>query len=330
MDVAAVVADCAGSRQGLASTAQVRAAGVSRSRLSRALAAGEVVRVRPRVYARQPLPPMPRFVVTPDGVAPEYVAHVRAVLLSLGPTAVACGRTAAVLFGWPLLVEPRRTLEVAVPHGRSHAGGVGITVRRHRTLLLWERQVVVDADPVRMTSPVQTLIDVALTRPLIEAVVAWDSALRVRHVSTQDLRSAARAVRGVRASARVRRVADLAADDSGSVPETVLRLALLRAGLDVRTQHVIADADGRHLLRADFCFPELRLVVEVDGARWHTDQVKDQRTDNALAALGWRVLRYAGREVLRDCRPVLGQIARACAVEQLATTGTQLWRVRVA
>lgn len=330
MDVASALRECSANRQGLASSSQLRTAGISRTRLSRALTRGEIVRVRPRVYALAPLPPLPRFVVTPEGVAPAYVAHVRAVLLSMGASAVACGRTAAALFGWPLLVEPVRTTEVGVPHGRSHTAGRGILVRRHRALALWERAVVADTDPLRMTSPVQTLIDCALTRPLIEAVVIWDSALRARHVSTDQVRAAADSTNGVRAAARVRRVASFVADDSGSVPETVLRLRLLQAGLDFRTQHVIAGHDGRHLLRADFCFPELGIVVEVDGARWHEDAVKDQRTDNALAALGWRVLRYAGREVLRNWEPVVDEVERAALVAPAATTSTQLWRVSAA
>jgi very-short-patch-repair endonuclease len=330
MDVATTLRECSTNRQGLANSRQLMTAGISRTRLSRALTQGDIVRVRPRVYALEPLPPLPRFVVTPEGVAPAYVAHVRAVLLSMGATAVACGRTAAALFGWPLLVEPVRTVEVGVPHGRSHAAGRGILVRRHRTLALWERAVIADADPLRMTSPVQTLIDCALTRPLIEAVVIWDSALRVRHVTMQEVRTAAESANGVRAAARVRRVASFVADDSGSVPETVLRLRLLQAGLDFRTQHVITDHEGRHLLRADVCFPERQLVVEVDGARWHEDAVKDQRTDNALAALGWRVLRYAGREVLREWKPVVGEVERAVAVAPAATTSTQLWQVSAA
>lgn len=325
MSVAEVLQSLAARRQGLASTRQLLHAGVTRSRLSRAVERGEVVRIRPRVYGLAPLPALPRHLVTDGCVSPEYLAHVRAALLSLGPDAVAAGRTAAVLFGWPLLVEPTRAVEVAVPHGRSHVTASGVLVRRHRQLALWERTVVADIDPIRMTSPMQTIADCARTRPLVEAVVLAESALRLRHVELDQLRSELPRVDAGARAARVRRVASLVRADSGSVPESVLSLRMIRAGLDFRTQHVILGRHGRYVLRADFCFPEARLVVEVDGARWHADGVKDQRTDNALAEEGWRVLRFSGVEVLRDASRVVDQIRTACD-GVAATSSTRLVR----
>ena len=51
--------------------------------------------------------------------------------------------------------------------------------------------------------------------------------------------------------------------------------------------------------RADFAWPEYRLIVEVDGAVWangrHTrgsGRVRDMERDNWCALHGWRVLRY--------------------------------------
>ena len=308
MDVAEVVAQVGRHQEGLASAAQLHRAGITRSRLSRAVTAGRVLRVRPQVYALDPLAPLPRFVVTHDGVARAYARHVRAVLLELGPTCAAGGRTAAALYGWPLLVEPARTVDVAVDHGRSHTASRGVRVSRHRRLVTWEREVTAGGRLLRLTSPAQTLLDITLSRPVLEAVAAVDSALRARHVSEDELVAVFTRCR----SLRPRRLLPLCSADSGSVPESVLRVRMAAAGLAPRTQFVIRDG-VRHVLRADFCFPDIRLVVEVDGARWHQETARDRDTDNLLAALGWRVLRFSGSDVLRDPATVLARVQQAVA-----------------
>ncbi len=66
-------------------------------------------------------------------------------------------------------------------------------------------------------------------------------------------------------------------------------------------------------LRVDFCFRAARLVVEVDGARWHPDPRRDRQRDNALTALGWRVLRYAWADVVHEPERVLAEIRAALA-----------------
>lgn len=323
MDVAAVVADEGMHSQGVVGTAQLRRAGVSRSQLSRAVAAGAVVRVRAGVYALAGLSPLPRFVVTDVGVDPSYVAHVRAVLLGLGDSATACGRTAAALHGWGLLVEPSRTVEVAVPHGRSSAGGRFVRAVQRRTAAGHRRVILPDTDPVWTTTPVQTVIDCALDLPLLQAVVLCDSALRARDVTVEELVRAAGRLGGVRHARRLRRVLELCDPDSGSVLESVLRVRMLRAGVDgFRSQVVVCDRPGQHV-RVDFCFAAAGLVVETDGARWHQDPARDRVRDNALAVLGWRVLRYTWAEVLHEADRVLAEIvdAVACATPSFHLEG---------
>lgn len=100
-------------------------------------------------------------------------------------------------------------------------------------------------------------------------------------------------LRGRRDATRLRQVLELADPCSGSVLDSVLRVRMVQDGLrGFTTQTVLRDSSGRHVLRADFCFEHARLVVEVDGARWHPDGDVDRRRDNALACSGWRVLRF--------------------------------------
>ena len=78
------------------------------------------------------------------------------------------------------------------------------------------------------------------------------------------------------------------------------------------SQAWIHDPGGR-LRRVDFCFEAAGLVVEVDGAKWHPHPARDQARDNALAALGWRVLRYTWAEVVHEHARVIAEIQAAVA-----------------
>ena len=295
--------------QGLVTTAQLTAAGLSRPQISRLVGRGELVRVRRRVYAASPLPPLPLHLVTHRGVAPEYVAHVRAVLLSLGPGAAARRRTAAALRGWELLVEPE-LIEVARLHG-SDLRMKGLQVRQQRSAAR-TRVRVVPGTRLTLTSRVQTVLDCATSLPLLEAVVVCDSALRSGQVSLEELqRAVSRRLNGVSGAEQARQVLALCDPMAGSVLESVLRVRMVLAGIrGFRTQAVLRVSP---CLRVDFCFDAARLVVEVDGARWHTDVARDRARDNALAVLGWRVLRFTWSEVVHAPEEVLADIRAALA-----------------
>ncbi len=64
---------------------------------------------------------------------------------------------------------------------------------------------------------------------------------------------------------------------------------------------------------ADFCCPELRLVIEVDGAVHETEAqiAHDQNRGEYLLSLGYYVLRFPNEEILLSSRTVLEKIAQA-------------------
>ncbi len=126
-------------------------------------------------------------------------------------------------------------------------------------------RVLAGTTRLRLTSPAQTVVDCALGLPLLEAVVACDSALRSGRVTVEDLERAAASLPGARGAGKARRVIAMADPASGSVLESVLRVRLVLSRIPgFVTQAVLGPA-----LRVDFCFPEGGLVVEVDGKRWH-------------------------------------------------------------
>jgi very-short-patch-repair endonuclease len=311
MDVARVLADLTAASQGLARRDVLQRAGCSDGALARAVAAGTVLRVRPRIYALAPLPPRPRFVVTDSKLAAEHLLHIRAVLLSMGEATTACRRTAAALHGWGMLVEPSKVVEVSVAHGRSRVRAAGVRCVQRRALSRVQYRALPDTDPMWVTSAVQTVADCALDLPLLQAVVICDSALRAKDVSVEELRRAAARLAGVKDARRVRRVIELSDPECGSVLESVLRVKMVLADLaGFGTQRVLRDLPGLHL-RVDFCFEAAGLVVEVDGARWHQDPARDQARDNDLAGLGWRVLRFTWADVVHDGERVVRDIAAA-------------------
>ena len=315
MDVVAAIESCGRTSQGLAVAQQLRAAGLAPAAVARSVAAGDAVRVHRRVYSLAPLPASPLHLVTDNGVAPAYVAHVRAAILSLGPGAMAHQRTAAALRGWGLLIEPSRSIEVAVPHGSRRASVQQVKLTERRGLAVDALTPVADADAIPATSAVQTVIDCAVSLPLIEAVVVCDSALRAGAVTLPELSAAAESLRGVRDARRCRQVLDHADPACGSVLETVLRVRMLMAGINgFISQHVLLDPDTGVARRVDFAFVGARLVIETDGDKWHPEPSRDRERDNALAELGWRVLRYSWAEVVRTPLPALRQIAVAAGL----------------
>lgn len=297
-------------RQCLLSRSQLLTAGVSDGALTRALAQGRVLRLRRRVYALEPLPPLPRFLVTDTGVDPAFVAHVRAALLELGPRAVAAGRTAAALRGWGLLHEPRRVVEVALGHGNDTTAK-GVLARQARQLRAEDLVPVPGLAALPVTPAVQTVLDCAACLPQVEATVVADSALRAGGVSLDDVQAAVARLPGRQEAAKARAVVAGCDPESGSVLESVQRVRMVLAGVEGFATQVVLHRTP--VLRVDFCFAAARLVVEVDGARWHPEPARDQARDNLLAALGWRVLRYTWSDVVHHSATVVAQVQAALA-----------------
>lgn len=57
------------------------------------------------------------------------------------------------------------------------------------------------------------------------------------------------------------------------------------------------------VIHVDFCYPDERLVIELDGYAWHGDRrafEEDRARDNALQALGWRVVRITWAKLRFD------------------------------
>lgn len=277
--------------------------------LTRALAAGELVRIDRGVYATPATPP-------------DVVAARRA-------GAVLTCVSAAAWWGLPLVHRPTTT-HLALPSSRgARRPGVlpeGAVVHRTSALEPAGRRprgpAATDSPrapaasrwpPLVAPAPV-ALVHLAACLPLADAVAAVDAALRTGLVTTASL-VAARPTRGWLPLERVLRAAD---GRSQSIAESFVRVGLRGVGLHAQPQ-VLLDGVGHVDLLVG------HVVVELDGYAHHSDVsqfAEDRRRDRVARMHGLHVMRFTYREAVHDTRRTVAEIAAAVA----AGSGRPSWR----
>jgi very-short-patch-repair endonuclease len=287
------IATVAAARRGLATTAELRAAGLSRWAI-----AGRVKEGR--------LHPMYRGVyLVGHPVAPPLAQELAAVL-ACAPYSFLSHFSAAYL--WQLLRRRLEGVDVMVV-GRNPGQHEGIRV--HRTRQIDARDVTRFQGDIPITTPARTLLDLAETdAPWRHLEVAWDEAHTrglVKRGEMQKLLERSPGRRGAKA------IAALLDRDHGptltrSQKEEIL-LALVRAAdLPQPEMNVLL---GRY--RVDFLWRDAKLVVEVDGPHHLRPRQRDadNRRDADLAAAGWHVIRVSDHELLNHREAVIARLARA-------------------
>ena len=278
---------------GLARRRDLVRCGLTRFRLDRLVGGGVLRPVSADVLSVRP--------------EPSDDEAVRAAVVGLD--GVASHGAAARVWGIELLEAG--TDEVTVGRDRSRAAWPEVEVHRRH---LDEHDVRV-VGGMRVTSPVRTVLDLCLTRPLAAAVASADSAVRTGVVRVVDLRRACAALPSGQQRSRVARVLRLVDPRSGSVLESVCRVLFAEAGLPApSTQFEVRRLDGLLLGRVDFAWPAQRLVVETDGFAFHADRARyrsDRRRTNALVLDGWQVLRFSWEDVVHHPDAVVAAVRLA-------------------
>jgi very-short-patch-repair endonuclease len=280
---------------GLAARRTILEAGVKRHELDHALALGRVLRIRRGLYC-----------LGVDG-------GVEMTRLALAVTGgVISHDTAASLHGVEMAHQPGRHLTVPRDRRRTTYPGARI----HRRDLRPDE--IVQIDGMAVTAALRTVLDCARTLDVRDAVVVADSAMRQFKVQPADLDEAAAAARGP-GSGRIREVVDLCDPFTDSVLESVLRMLLSEHGMRPQVTQFEFRARGVLMARADFAWPDLRVIVQADGFGYHSDRktfLKDLRFGNFCTITGWRLLRYGWEHVfhepsyvLRATRKVLDEAA---------------------
>jgi very-short-patch-repair endonuclease len=238
-----------------------------------------------------------------------YEQSVLAACLSAG--GVASHRTAAVL--WRLRGFESGVIEVTAPvrHPPALAGVVCHSSRR------LERADVTRLNAIPVSRVGRTLLDAGAAAPELIPGALEDALYR----GLESVRSVERILDRVGSNGRsgtaVLRQALADRDPAHEPTESALEdafVALVRRHRvpELARQHRVTVPDGRRI-RLDFADPELKLDVEVDGHRWHSeprDVGRDRRRDRMLVALGWTVLRYSWDDVRTRGAEVVEEVTR--------------------
>ncbi len=272
---------------GVITLKQAERSGVSRHAVNRLVRTGRWRRCSPGVF----------FV---DDRPFTDAARIRAAVWGYGADAAASGMAAAWWHG--LTRFSPEIVEVTVPRNSHHPHRSGVRLRR-RDLT---RHDVVERAGLRVTELALTVVEAA-ARPGGGAGL-MDSALQHR-VELRALWRAHLRNKGRHGSPAARRLLQAASEGARSHAERLLVKLLQGAGITgFETNYPV----GGYVI--DNAFPNQKVAIEVDGWAFHSDAevfVKDRNRQNAIALLGWQVLRFTWLDLTQYPHRVLAEIKQA-------------------
>jgi hypothetical protein len=206
------------------------------------------------------------------------------------------------------------------PEGAAHLNRPHVIVHRMK---LYDDEVTVHQG-IPVTTPERTWLDLAELLTVDELIAAGDSCVRVprpefdgrdmplctiadlqrmidRHKGKRGLRKAKEAIKMVRVG-------------SDSPQETLLRLAVVRAGLPEPELNVpIIAEDGTRHHEPDLSYRKYRIGIEYEGEH-HGEElqvVRDISRSERYSALGWTEVRISKRHMPNDAKPAVAKIRTA-------------------
>ena len=201
----------------------------------------------------------------------------------------------------------RRPVDVTVPRGAGRSRP-GLVIHRTRHLVRADVRFV---EGIPLTSPARTLLDMAEGLDDRELECAYGEALVRRLTNEGALRDLVRACPGRRGGGRLRNLIDAQAGPALTRSEAEERfLALVRAA-GFPPPEVNIRVRG-HLV--DFLWTAERVVVEVDGYRFHSSRMafeRDRIRDAELEEAGLWVIRVTWRQLVEQPFELTARLARA-------------------
>ena len=276
------------AQDGIVTMAQALAAGISRSSIQ-----GRVDRGRWQGIGRG------GYLSTAHPFTDR--ARLRAAVAANRGTA---DRTAAAWWHG-MLADLPPVITLTIPVTGRGATSVSRTDLRRRSLDPADIETVAGLSVTRRPL---TVLESGALLPDGEGARLMDRALQTGEVTVDGLRAALDRNRGRHGLAAARRLVEVVATDSESVAERRF-LALLR---QERIRGWVQQFPiGRY--RADFAFPDERVVVEIDGWAFHRSQRRFQADHdklNAITVAGWLPLAFTWHDL--DANPI-------GTIEQLVT-----------
>ena len=293
------------SRHGVFSRDEARDLGCSDGLLYRLGARDEIERVFPRVY---------RFVSAPT----TWTQRAKATTLFAGENSWLSHRSAAShldMIDWrPSVIEVITTDSV-----RSRPG---LKVRRVREIPSSDTRILAS---IPVTNPHRTLVDLAtvlqpdvLERVLDDCLHRGLVELGRIHARIEELGGPGRpSIRDLKKMLSVR-------GNQLEMPLTVLENKFLnvlrKGGIEEPETQVSVESDKETKWRLDFAYSGHKVLIEVDGRRYHAarrSQRNDMRRDNVMNVRGWTVLRFTWEDVVHDPQYVLDLVRQALGIVPL-------------
>jgi very-short-patch-repair endonuclease len=282
------------SQHGVVSRKQLLELGFSRHAIEHRLAEGRLHPVFRAVYA------VGRPQLSRHG-------HWMAAVLACGDGTVLSHADAGAL--WEIRPHPHGPIHVSVPLRRRGRDRAGIVIHRRKGLT---EDDITELHGIPVTTPIATLIDIApsLSRDQLEA--ATNEADKRGLTDPDQLRRSLDEVVQRPGTAILKQTLD---HHTFTLTDSQLERRFLRL---VREAGLPRPQTGQRLngYKVDFYWPELGLVVETDGLRYHrtpAQQARDRERDQAHAAAGLTTLRFTHAQVSRvpdQVRSTLRAVAR--------------------
>src|SRR5947209_14883815 len=294
-----VVAWVADRQLGLITTPQLHVAGAQRGSVEWRLATGTLHRRHRGVY------------LVGHGIPVPGAVELAAVL-ACGQRTFVSHRSAAGL--WGFAKPPRGEVDVTVV-ARGCRSREAIRVHRLETLAAADRG---ECRGIPTTAPARAVIDYAATASAQEAERAMAEAFALKIVTEAQLRAAIDRAPNRAGVASTRAILGLPGRPSRtrSGGERAMLRLIRAAGLpEPRANYPVAG------FTADFCWPDVRLIVEVDGHPFHSTRPaveRDHRRDLIHREAGYEVIRFTARQLEEEPVYVATVIARA--YERLSRT----------
>jgi very-short-patch-repair endonuclease len=220
--------------------------------------------------------------------------------------------TAGVL--WKLLPPHTAGSEVDVTvtgqQGRRRRG-----IRTHQVVRLDPRDVRT-CDRLPVTAPARTLIDIAAVLPAAELERAFGEGIALRLLSVRSVEAAVARAPGRPGRAAINALLRFEAGPAWTRSRAEQRLLGLVRAAGLPEPEVNARI-GRYTV--DFLWRRERLVLEVDGRRFHTSGAafqRDRRKGTDLVAMGLRVMRTTDWQIENEALRLVVLIDRGLRTDK--------------
>lgn len=287
------IARLAASQHGVVTAAQLGGAGFSDPAIRRRVDGGWLVRRHQGVYQL--------------GVVAAPLGDEMAALLAAGPRAILSHWTATKV--WRVGNRGHRIEVLFVGEAAAKRRGI----RSHRTSALDPAEVVV-RHGLRVTTPARTLVDLAATTPPAELERLVEEFQVQDLVTADEIQAAIRRAAGRPGVKKLRTVTAFLAEPLLTRSEAERRLIALLRGAKLPMPRTNVKRAGWEV---DAVWDRQRLVVEVDGYRYHRPRAqfeRDRRKDGELLLAGYRVVRITWRQLTGEPQAVVALIAAALAM----------------